>query len=143
MKISPEGLALIKQFEGCRLTAYQDIVGRWTIGYGSTDPTYAFEGNTITQDQASLLLEYDLSRFEVGVDRLVTGSVTEPQFSALVCFSYNVGLGNLGSSTLLKLVNAGRINEAADQFVRWARAGGQIVQGLLRRREAERDLFLS
>lgn len=140
MKINQAGLDLIKSFEGCRLEAYQDIVGIWTIGYGHVSAD-VHPGLTITQAQADDLLAKDLKRFEDGVSALCP-QVNENQFSALVCLSYNIGLSNLKSSTLLKKLNVGDVSGAADQFLVWDKAGGKPVAGLLRRRQAERALFL-
>ena len=140
MKINQAGLDLIKSFEGCKLDAYEDIVGVVTIGYGHTGDDIEL-GDTIAEDEAEELLKEDLERFENGVDGLLTCEATENQFSALVCFSYNVGLNALKGSTLLRKLNAGDVQGAAQDFVRWAKAGGKEVPGLLRRREAEQKLF--
>ncbi|WP_406850154.1 lysozyme [Chromobacterium phragmitis] len=142
MKTNASGIRLIKQFEGLRLAAYQDMVGVWTIGYGHTGPDVK-AGLTITQQQADQLLAADLQKFEAGVSLAVTVSLNANQFSALVSFSYNLGLGNLRSSTLLRLLNQGDFAGAAAQFPRWNRAGGQVVAGLTRRRLAEQALFNS
>jgi lysozyme len=140
-KINDAGLNLIKLFESCRLNTYKDIVGINTIGFGHVGDV-AFMGNVINQETADNLLFEDLERFESGVNHLVTSEINDNQFSALVSFAYNVGLGNLRSSHLLALVNSDNLEQAAGQFVRWDRAGGIEVSGLLRRREAERDLFI-
>jgi lysozyme len=140
-RISAEGLALIKRFEGLRLTAYYDSVGVLTIGYGSTG-THVSEGMTISEEEAEALLKKDLDRFEKGVASLVTVHLTDNQFAALVAFSFNVGLGNLKSSTLLKKLNAGDYAGASAEFPRWNKAGGVVLLGLTRRRNAEKDLFL-
>jgi lysozyme len=140
-KINQEGLNMVMSFEGLRLTAYQDSVGVWTIGWGHTGPDVK-PGLTITRDKAESLLRQDLSRFEAGVSRLVKAPISSNQFSALVSFSYNVGLGALGSSTLLRLLNQGNYQGAADQFPVWDKAGGQVLAGLAKRRAAERALFL-
>ncbi|WP_440216300.1 lysozyme [Chromobacterium piscinae] len=142
MKTNAAGISLIKQFEGVRLAAYQDMVGVWTIGYGHTGPEVK-AGMAITQQQADQLLAADLETFEAGVGRTVTVPLNANQFSALVSFSYNLGLGNLRSSTLLRLLNQGDYAGAAAQFLRWNRAGGQVVAGLTRRRQAEQALFNS
>ncbi|OHX10516.1 muraminidase [Chromobacterium sphagni] len=142
MKTNAQGLVLIKQFEGLRLTAYQDVVGVWTIGYGHTG-TDVRAGLTITNDQAEQLLRQDLARFESGIGRLVAVPLNGNQFSALVSFSYNLGLANLQGSTLLRKLNAGDYAGAAGQFPRWNRAGGQMLPGLTRRRLAEQSLFQS
>jgi lysozyme len=140
-EINQAGLDLIKSFEGLRLDAYKDIVGVLTIGYGHTGADVT-EGLSISEDQAQDLLKTDLARFEAGVEEAVTSDLTDNQFAAIVSFAYNLGLGNLRSSTLLKLVNAGNMDSAADEFPKWDRAGGQVSEGILRRRNAERDLFL-
>ncbi|WP_047248625.1 lysozyme [Chromobacterium subtsugae] len=142
MQINTAGLNLIKQFEGLRLQAYQDAVGVWTIGYGHTGADVR-AGQTISQTQAEQLLQNDLTRFETGVTGQVKTPLNGNQFSALVSFSYNLGLGNLQSSTLLRLLNQGDYAGAAAQFPRWDRAGGQQLPGLLKRRLAEQTLFQS
>jgi len=141
-QINDAGLNIIKYFEGLRLEAYKDIVGKLTIGYGHTGSDVT-EGQKISSLQAELLLQLDLQKFEKGVDQALTGpAVTDNQFSAMVCLAYNIGLANFTSSTLLKLVNKGQYAKAADEFVKWDHAGGKVVNGLLVRRKAERDLFL-
>ncbi|TKC86027.1 lysozyme [Trinickia terrae] len=140
MKTNQAGLNLIKQFEGLRLIAYADVVGVLTIGYGHTGPDVK-PGLIITQSQADQHLSDDLARFESGVGALVKVPLNANQFSALVSFSYNLGLGNLGSSTLLRLLNQRDYPGAALQFPRWDRAGGRELAGLLRRRQAEQALF--
>lgn len=142
MKINDAGIELIKLFENCKLHAYQDIVGIWTIGYGHTGDC-AVEGNSIDQSTADALLIEDLEKFEKGVSKLLTCNANENQFSALVCFSFNIGLHALGSSHLLSKLNAGDVAGALKEFLRWDRAGGKEVPGLLRRRQAEQTLFLS
>jgi GH24 family phage-related lysozyme (muramidase) len=139
-QINEKGLQLLKSFEGLRLQAYQDSVGVWTIGYGTTLGVYP--GMVITAAQAEDLLKRDLRKFEQAVANLVTVPLTSDQFSALVSFTYNVGEGALASSTLLRLLNQKDYQGAADQFLRWDKAGGQSLPGLTRRRQAERALFL-
>jgi lysozyme len=139
VNISTAGIALIKQFEGCRLEAYLDSVGVPTIGYGSTEGVTM--GDKITQDEADALLLEDLVRFEKCVNEHVDVPITQEQFDSLVCFAFNVGCGALIGSTLLKLLNAGNYNAAAQQFLRWDKAGGKVLAGLTRRRQAESDLF--
>lgn len=141
MKISKQGLDLIKRFEGCELSAYQDSVGVWTIGYGHT--VTARQGMRITQSEAGELLAEDIPRYEVGVLSMVKVKLSQGQFDALVSFAFNLGLGNLGRSTLLRKVNYGDPAGAALEFKRWTRAGGVVLNGLVRRREAERVLFVS
>jgi len=141
MKTSDEGIALIREFEGCRLEAYLDAVGIPTIGYGSTEGVKM--GDTITQEEAEALLRRDLVRFEECVNEYVDVDLDQNQYDALVCFAYNVGCGAMRTSTLLKLLNAGDFNGAAAQFQRWNKAGKVELAGLTRRRIAERDLFLA
>ena len=146
MQASDKGIALIKQFEGCKLTAYQDSVGVWTIGYGWTKPVDGKPiraGMTIKQETAERLLKTGLVSYENDVSRLVKVDLTQGQFDALVSFTYNLGARSLSTSTLLRKLNAGDYAGAADEFLRWNKAGGKVLNGLTRRREAERALFLS
>jgi len=140
LSYSKNGLSLTQSFEGVRLTAHQDQVGVWTIGYGHTGPD-VHGGLAITQEQANDLLMGDVSHAAAAVNRLVTVPLTQDQFDALVDFVFNVGIGNFGSSTLLRELNASNFTEAAAQFERWSHAGGIVVAGLLRRRQAEAKLF--
>lgn len=140
-KTNQEGLKLVKSFEGLYLEAYQDPVGVWTIGWGATKDVR--RGMKITVAQAEKMLQDELEKFEVAVANAVKVSINDNQFSALVSFSYNLGARSLSESTLLKLLNEGKFQEAADQFPRWDKAGGQSLLGLSRRRRAERALFLS
>jgi lysozyme len=142
LSYSPNGLALTVQFEGLRLTAYQDSAGVWTIGYGHTGLD-VHSDLTITEEQAGALLLQDTASAVAAVNRLVTVPLTQNQFDALVDFVFDVGAGHFKSSTLLRDLNAGNIVAAAEQFARWDRAGGVEVAGLLRRREAEAALFQS
>ncbi|ESA32909.1 lysozyme [Leptolyngbya sp. Heron Island J] len=134
------GVHLIKTFEGLRLKAYQDAVGVWTIGYGTTRGVKP--GQAISEAQAEALLKADLNRFEKAVNQTVRVSINDNQFAALVSFAYNVGSGALRSSTLIKKLNRRDIYGAANEFPRWNRAGGRVLAGLTRRRNAERALFL-
>lgn len=146
MQTSEKGIALIKEFEGCKLTAYQDSVGVWTIGYGWTQPVDGKPiraGMTIKQETAERLLKTGMVSYESDVPRLVKVGLTQGQFDALVSFTYNLGARSLSTSTLLRKLNAGDYAGAADEFLRWNKAGGKVLNGLTRRREAERALFLS
>ena len=146
MQTSEKGIAVIKQFEGCKLTAYQDSVGVWTIGYGWTQPVDwkpIRAGMTIKQETAERLLKTGLVSYESDVSRLVKVGLNQGQFDALVSFTYNLGARSLSTSTLLRKLNAGDYAGAADEFLRWNKAGGKVLNGLTRRREAERALFLS
>ena len=138
---SQAGIDLITSFEGCRLTAYQDSVGVWTIGYGHTSGVYP--GMTITEEEAIAFLRQDLKTAENAVNNNVTYGINQSQFDALVSFTFNVGTGNFTSSTLLMKLNAGDVNGAANEFDRWIYAGGQVLEGLVRRRAAEKQMFLS
>ena len=135
MKINNEGLALIKSFEGCRLVAYKCPAGVWTIGYGHT--AGVTEGQVITQAQADNMLKSDMKKYEKYVADNVKIPLNENQFSALVSFCYNCGVGNL--RTLVKNRNAQQI---ADAMILYNKASGKVLAGLVRRREAERKLFL-
>lgn len=146
MKIDNQGVELIKQFEGLSLSAYQDPVGIWTIGYGWTHPVDGEPigaGMYISQIKAVSLLIESLGSYERDVSRLINVSVTQNQFNALVDFAYNLGISALADSTLLRKLNSGDMDGAANEFMRWCHAGNKVLPGLVRRREAERILFLS
>lgn len=137
-------LETIKRFEGCQLRAYPDPAtggDPWTIGYGTTGPTIK-NGLVWTQVQAEAALLEGVR--ELGRDvQACCKRVLEPyERAALVSFAYNVGIGALRNSTLLRLLNAGETKQAADQFLRWNRAAGKVMRGLTKRRQAERQLFL-
>jgi lysozyme len=141
-KINAKGKALLCKFEGCKLDSYRDSVGVATIGYGHTGPDVRIP-MSITPERAEELLEQDLARFETGVEALIGGAATSSdQFSALVSLAYNIGIGNLSTSTVLKRHKLGNAMGAANAFLMWNRAGKQILAGLTRRREAERALYL-
>ncbi len=132
---------LIKEFEGCRQVAYQDSVGVWTIGYGHTKTAY--EGRLAIKKTCERLLAEDLVEFEEYVDTLVKVPLTQNQFDALVSWTFNLGPGNLQESTLLKKLNQGLYAEVPTEMRRWNKAGGEVLDGLVRRREAEVSLFLA
>jgi lysozyme len=136
------GTMFTEGFEGCRLEAYQDVRGVWTIGFGHTGQDVV-EGLTCTQQQAGNWLQADMQWAAAAVNSAVTVQLTQDEFNALVDFTFNVGAGNFDSSTLLRELNAGDYAGAAAQFDRWDYAGGQVVAGLLRRRQAETQLFNS
>ena len=141
-QINAAGLALLKSFEGLRLKAYRCPAGVWTIGYGTT--ANVREGQVITEQQAEGFLKADLAKFEAGVERLLAGAtVNENMFSACVSLAYNIGLNAFAGSTVLKRIKLGNKIGAANAFEMWVRGGGKILPGLVRRREAERKLFLS
>ena len=142
---SKNGLHLTEQFEGCKLNAYPDPGtggAPWTIGYGHTGPD-VHPGLTITQEQAEELLMQDTQKAAAAINAKVTGDITQEEFDALVDFVFNVGAGNFAASTLLKKVNSGDIHGAAAEFERWDMAAGKHMAGLLRRRHAEAEEFLS
>ena len=145
MITSQKGIDLIKHYEGLRLKAYVCSAGVLTIGYGTTiypNGNFVKLGDICTLEQAETYLKNDLKRFESAVNRLVGLPINQNQFDALVCFTYNVGVGNLQSSTLLKMINLNRFEEASLQFERWNKAGGKELKGLTLRRLAEKKLFL-
>lgn len=144
MHINQRGLALLKYYEGLRLEAYPDPAtggAPISIGYGSTGPDVVL-GLVIDEFEAEARLKRDLERFERGVLAAVDVPLNLNQFSALVCLAYNIGLGNLIHSTLLKELNDGDYAEAANQFLVWNKANHKVMAGLTKRRRAERDLFL-
>jgi lysozyme len=139
MNISPAGLALTKSFEGCRLTAYQDVAGIWTIGYGSTVPPVK-PGEAITELEAEQRL---LANMQTAVNCVnsVTKGLAQYQFDACCDFAYNVGCGAFKGSTLLLKIDHGDFIGAAAQFGNWIHADGEVVPGLVRRRAAEALMF--
>jgi lysozyme len=159
MSISEAGIQLIKSFEGCHNQPYKCPAVLWTIGYGrvlypdqarlKTDQRASYplrsEHNRLwNADEIDALLEADLLRFSAGVLRLCPSSNDNScHHDALVSFAFNVGLGNLQSSTLRQRYNRHDYDGAAEEFLKWTKAGGKVLNGLVRRREAERALFLS
>jgi lysozyme len=137
---SKAGLKLTESFEACRFIAYRDIKGVWTIGWGHTGPD-VHPGMVITEAEADLLLAKDVQTAVDAVNRLVTVDITQAEFDALVDFTFNIGVRALTSSTLLRALNAGDFQAAADRFDEWDHAGGQVIAGLLRRRQAETEMF--
>jgi lysozyme len=138
-RISAKGLELLKAFEGCELTAYDDGVGVCTIGYGTTKGVNY--GMCITQEKAEQLLQDDLIEFEKGVQELVKVPLSQNEFDAIVVFAYNIGLGGLEESTFLTQLNGGDYIGPLSQFLRWNKGGGRELAGLTRRRNAEAHLF--
>lgn len=139
LKVSNEWVKLVTNFEGLRLEAYYDSVGQITIGYGHT--LTAKPGMVITKEEAEELLRDDVERFEEFVNDVVTVPLTQWQFDALVSFCFNLGQGNLGDSTLLEELNKGNYDKAAQEFNEWVYAGGEVLDGLVRRRNAESTMF--
>jgi lysozyme len=148
MAVNDATIRLITEFEGFVPTWYKDPVGIWTVAFGHTDaagkPTYAETvGDKFTREQGMDILRRDLEQYEAAVDRHVTVPLNANQRGALTSFTYNLGEGNLKKSTLLKKLNAGDYDGASKEFYKWNKAGGKILAGLTRRREAERQLFVA
>ena len=139
MNTSAEGIALIKKFEGCELEAYQCSAGVWTIGYGHTKDVE--EGDTISKDQAEEMLVEELHEYENYINEYVNVALSQNQFDALVSWVYNLGPANLKASTMLKVLNDGKYEDVPYQMKRWNKAGGKVLDGLVRRREAEALLY--
>lgn len=145
MKTSQVGINLISSFEDTRLKAYDDGVGVWTIGIGTTvypNGVKVKKGDVCTLEQAKSYFAHDLKRFEASVNNLVKVPLSQNQFDALVSLTYNIGETAFSESTLLKKLNAKDYQGAADQFPQWNKGGGKVLKGLVRRRAAERALFL-
>jgi len=145
MHVSPSGIDLICNFEGLRLNAYDDGVGVWTIGYGTTkypNGIHVKKGDTCTLEQAKSYMQQDLKKFEQTVNSAVNVPINQNQFDALVSLAYNIGTNAFKNSTLVKRLNEGNYKPAANQFDVWVNAGGKRVQGLVNRRTIEKTLFL-
>lgn len=141
-RINAAGRKLICDFEGYNLKSYRCPRGIWTCGRGSTGPDVV--ASTVwTAEECEKRFDEDLRKFEAGVEKLVKVRLSDNQFSSLVSFCYNLGLRTLENSTLLKLLNAGKYQDAAEQMPRFCHAGSVVLPGLVRRRAAERDLFLA
>jgi lysozyme len=138
---SKRGLALTESFESCLLKAYQDVRGVWTIGYGHTG-NEVHPGLTVTQAQAESWLLEDIQVAVEAVNRLVTVPLDQGEFDALCDFTFNLGQGSFAGSTLLRDINAGEFQKAADDLLEWDHASGKVIAGLLRRREEEEALFI-
>ena len=138
---SQKCIDLIKKYEGCRLVAYRCPAGILTIGTGHTGKDVT-EGMPITQEQADDLLKIDLDRANRAVNRLIPHGVPQGAEDALTSFVFNLGEGALNSSTLLKLILAGKMDEAAKEFPKWVHSAGQVLPGLVKRRAAEQALFM-
>lgn len=142
MKLSENGTKLIKKYEGCRLKAYKCPRGVWTIGYGHTNNVRP--DDVITQDEAEELFKQDVKVFENAINRLIKVKLNQNQFDALVSFTFNLGYGDrgLGCSTLLRLLNNSDYIGASKQFSRWVYSGDRVLEGLIKRRNEEKELFL-
>ena len=145
MSISQNGINLLSSFEGCELVAYLCPAKVWTIGFGTTvypNGVKVKKGDSCTLEQAKQFKAHDLKRFEKTVSDLVKIPLTQNQFDALVSLTYNIGTGAFEKSTLLKKLNAGDYQGAADQFTVWNKGGGKVLQGLVNRRAKEKEVFL-
>ncbi|SRR5258706_9970976 len=141
-------LQLVQQFEGLRLTVYQDEAGKWTIGWGHLvvpgDPYYPYgDVQEITREEADALLKQDLATAEATVRRLVEVPITKNQRAALVSFVFNLGENHFASSTLLRKLNNGDYDGAAAEFDKWVHVGVKVSNDLVARREQEKQLFLT
>ncbi len=158
MKVSQRCIDNIKKDEGVRQRPYQCPALLWTVGVGHViDPMHgrmkledrknlpipAGWDRTLSMEEVDEILRQDLTRFELGVSRLITVPLTQGQFDALVSFSFNVGLGNLQNSTLRMKVNRKDFEGAAEQFLVWTKAGGKVLPGLVKRRTHEKEMFES
>jgi lysozyme len=146
MKMTKEGLALIKRYEGLRVAAYQDAAGVWTIGYGHTSMAGAPDvrrGMTISDTEAEAIFARDVAEFASAVAQVVKVELSPVQFSALVSFAYNVGIGGLKKSSVLAAINAGDFDAVPRRLNLWIKAGGRVLPGLVKRRAAEAVLFMS
>lgn len=147
MIVNQRTIELIKQWEGCKLTAYEDVAGVWTIGYGTTAAAGVgiepHEGMKITQEQADDLLHNTIDKFAPAVFSRIMVPVTDNEFGACLSLAYNIGLGAFAKSTVLRELNAGNKSAAANAFHMWNKAGGVRRKGLMARRDAEVELFLT
>lgn len=135
--------ALVEKSEGDVLKAYPDPAtggAPWTIGYGHTGPE-VHPGMRITQQEADAYLEQDLCRVGQQISKVVHVELSQDEFDALVCFVYNIGIGNFMNSTMLRLLNMGKFDEASNEFEKWTKGAGKVMPGLVARRHNEKDLF--
>lgn len=145
MKLDTEGYKLIQKFEGCKLNAYQDSVGIYTIGYGNItyeNGTKVKKGDKISQERADQLFRYFADRFASQVDTAILVPISQNQFNACVSLAYNIGIGAFKNSTLLRKLNRCATDPTIkDEFLRWNKAGGKVIQGLSTRRAEEAKLY--
>ncbi len=144
MEVNKSGLDLIKEFEGWRETSYRDAVGVWTIGYGHTSSAglpSVTPGLKISKLEGEAILKKDVNQFAEGVKKLIKKELNDNQFSAIVSFAYNVGLGNFKKSSVLKNINSSLYDRVPTSLSLWNKAGGKVLPGLTRRRAAEGLLF--
>lgn len=143
MQISEQGVELIKQFEGYRSKSYQDVIGVWTIGYGTTriNGVSVRAGMRCTEAEAAAWLKLDADEFLAEASKSITAELNQPQIDAITSFMYNVGVANFKKSTMLRKINKHDFEGAAKEFMKWINAGGKPVQGLVNRRTQEMQLF--
>lgn len=141
MNLSQNGIALIKRFEGCKLIAYQDVKGIWTIGYGFTKGVKP--GDSMSQEACEARLLSEVRSYEAAVLQACIVAPSQNQFDALVCFAWNIGIAGMTTSSVIKYHNKKDIINAAKSFSLWNLAGGKVIQGLVNRRAAEAALYLS
>ena len=145
MRINKAGIDLIKEFEGLRLEAYKCPAGVWTIGYGTTSRAGVgvkpAAGMVITETEAEWYLEQAVAKFAAGVEAVITAPVDENEFAAMTSLAYNIGLSGFRKSSALRHFNAGDKAKAAAAIKLWNKAGGKVLTGLVRRRDAEVELF--
>lgn len=144
-QMSPAGLVLITFYEGIRTEAYQDSVGVWTIGVGHTSaagPPEVYPGMTITVEEAFMILQNDIGQYEKAVNDYVTVDLNQPQYDALVSWTYNLGPGNLAGSTMLKVLNSGDYWNTIHEMLKWDNASGEQLRGLTRRRGSSAGYFM-
>ena len=139
MNISKEGLSLIKKFEGCELEAYLCPAGVWTIGYGHTKDVK--EGDKINKEEADYLLQEEMMEYESYINDFVEVPLEQNQFDALCSWVYNLGPTNLKNSTMLRVLNEEKYADVPQEIKRWNKAGGEVLDGLIKRREAEAKMF--
>jgi lysozyme len=142
MTHSANATTLVETFEGCRLVAYQDGNGIWTIGYGHTGPGVV-EGLACTLAEAQAWLDQDLATADAAIARLVKMALTQNQWDALVSLVYNIGAGNFAKSTVLRELNQGNAVGASAAIAMWNKVAGQVSRGLATRRAAEQKLFMT
>ena len=140
MNISKEGLSLIKKFEGCELEAYLCPAGVWTVGYGHTKDVK--EGDKINKEEADYLLQEEMIEYESYINDFVEVPLNQNQFDALCSWVYNLGPTNLKNSTMLKVLNEEKYVDVPQEIKRWNKAGGEVLDGLIKRREAEAKMFV-
>lgn len=142
--VNQAGMDLIKRWEGCKLKAYKDVAGVWTVGYGLTTAAGFIEvgpDTTLTQEEADWYLEQAVNKYADGIRSAITAPINENQFAAFVSLAYNVGIAGVRRSSALRHFNEGNLDKVPRAIRAWNKAGGRVVQGLVNRREAEVKLF--